>query len=323
MAEARAFWVTAPGRGEVRSELVPVPGAREVLVETLTSGISRGTETLVFQGRVPKSQHQVMRAPFQAGEFDFPLKYGYSSVGVVTDGAPEMRGRRVFCLYPHQDRYVVPASAVVPVPEDVPDARAVLAANLETALNGLWDAAPRIGDRVAVIGAGVVGALAASLLAGMPGTEVQLIDVNPDKAAVAAALQVDFALPDAARGEVDLVIHASGAADGLARALDLAGFEARVVELSWYGDQAVALPLGEAFHSRRLQLVSSQVGAVAPAQRSRWNRRRRLTLALDLLADRRFDALLAHAAPFARLPEIMAELATRPSDVMCQVISYR
>jgi len=323
MAEARAFWVTAPGRGDVRSELLPAPGAGEVLVETLTSGISRGTETLVFEGRVPKSQHQVMRAPFQSGEFEFPLKYGYSSVGTVIDGAPELHGRRVFCLYPHQDRYVVPASAVVPVPDDVPDARAVLAANLEAALNGLWDAAPRIGDRVAVIGAGVVGALAAALLARMPGNAVQLIDVNIDKAAIAAALGVDFALPDAARGEVDLVIHASGAADGLVRALDLAGFEASIVELSWYGDRAVALPLGGAFHSRRLQLISSQVGAVAPARRSRWDRRRRLALALDLLADRRFDALLAPAVPFVRLPEVMAELATRPSDVMCQVISYR
>jgi len=209
------------------------------------------------------------------------------------------------------------------VPDAVPDARAVLAANLETALNGLWDAAPRVGDRVAVIGAGVVGALAAALLARMPGTEVQLIDVDPARAPVAAALEVGFALPDAARGDVDLVIHASGAAEGLARALALAGFEARVVELSWYGDRAVALPLGEAFHSRRLRLISSQVGAVAPAQRSRWDRRRRLALALDLLADRRFDALLAPAAPFERLPEVMAELAARPSSIMCQVISYR
>jgi threonine dehydrogenase-like Zn-dependent dehydrogenase len=323
MAEASAFWVIGPGRGEVRSEPLPAPGDGEVLVETLASGISRGTETLVFQGHVPKSQHKVMRAPFQAGGFDFPLKYGYSSVGVVTGGASNLRGRRVFCLYPHQDRYVVPASAVVPVPDAVPDERAVLAANLETALNGLWDAAPRIGDRVAVIGAGVVGALAAALLARMPGTDVQLIDVDPAKAAIAAALGIDFALPDAASGDLDLVIHASGAAEGLARALALAGYEARIVELSWYGDRAVPLPLGEAFHSRRLQLISSQVGAVAPGQRSRWDRRRRLMLALDLLADRRFDALLAPGAPFARLPEVMAELTARPSGIMCQVISYR
>lgn len=323
MADAQAFWVTAPGRGELRSEPIRPPGADEVLVETRASGISRGTETLVFRGRVPASQHQAMRAPFQAGELALPVKYGYAAVGLVTDGEQGLRGRRVFCLHPHQDRFVVPAAAVVPVPDAVPDERAVLAANLETALNGLWDAAPRIGDRAAVIGAGVVGALAAALLSRVPGTVVQLVDVAPTKAAIARALGVEFALPDAARGELDLVIHASGAPAGLARALELAGFEATIVELSWYGAQAVPLPLGEAFHSRRLRLVSSQVGAVAPARRARWSRQRRLALALALLADARFDALLAPPMPFARLPAVMAELAARPSEVMCQVIKYQ
>ena len=323
MAEARAFWVTAPGRGELRAERLARPGPGEVLVEALASGISRGTETLVFRGRVPASQHRLMRAPFQAGEFALPIKYGYSSVGLVRDGVPELRDRRVFCLHPHQDRYVVPASAVVPVPDGVPDARAVLAANMETALNGLWDAAPRIGDRVAVIGAGVVGALAAALLARIPSAEVQLIDIDPDKAPIAAALGVDFALPGAASGDVDLVIHASGSPEGLATALGLAGFEARIVELSWYGDRAVALPLGEAFHSRRLQLISSQVGAIATARRARWDHRRRLALALELLLEPRFDVLLAPARPFSQLPEIMAELAAGPGKVMCQVILYR
>jgi 2-desacetyl-2-hydroxyethyl bacteriochlorophyllide A dehydrogenase len=322
MIEATAFWVVAPGRGELRAERLRPPGPGEALVEARFSGISRGTETLVFQGRVPASQHDAMRAPYQAGGFEFPLKYGYSSVGLVTDGAPELVGRRVFCLHPHQDRYVVPAAAVLPLPDAVPDARAVLAANLEAAINGLWDAGPRIGDRAAVIGAGVVGALAAALLVRIPGSEVQLIDLDPDKAAVAAALGVDFALPGAARGDLDLVVHASGQADGLSTALGLAGFEASIVELSWYGDRTVTLPLGEAFHSRRLRLVSSQVGAVARAQRSRWNHRRRLALALDLLADEHFDALLAPAAPFARLPELMAELAAAPSKIMCQLINY-
>jgi threonine dehydrogenase-like Zn-dependent dehydrogenase len=322
MVEARAFWVTAPGRGELRSEALPEPGPGEVLIEARASGISRGTETLVFLGRVPPSQHDVMRAPFQAGGFGFPVKYGYSSVGVVAAGAPELSGRRVFCLHPHQDRYVVPAGAVAAVPDEVPDRRAVLAANLESALNGLWDAAPRIGDRVAVVGAGVVGALAAALLARIPGTAVQLIDVDPEKAGVAAALGVEFALPDEAKGKRDLVIHASGTAAGLTSALGLAGFEAKVVELSWHGDRAVPLPLGEAFHSRRLRLISSQVGAVARARRARWDRGRRLALALALLADPRFDALLAPAMPFVRLPKVMAELAAHPSAIMCQVISY-
>lgn len=322
MAEARALWIVAPGQAALRSEPLARPQADQVLVETCTSGISRGTETLVFRGEVPPSQYELMRAPFQSGELALPVKYGYSAVGIVTAGAPELCGRRVFCLHPHQDRFVVPAAAAVPVPDAVPDARAVLAANLETALNGLWDAAPRLGDRAAVIGAGVVGALAAALLARLPGTAVQLIDTDPAKARIAAALGVEFALPEAARGELDLVIHASGAPAGLARALELAGFEATVVELSWYGARTVVLPLGEAFHSRRLRLISSQVGAVAPARRARWSHRRRLALALELLADPRFDALLAPAAPFARLPALMAELAARPSPIMCQVITY-
>jgi threonine dehydrogenase-like Zn-dependent dehydrogenase len=323
MAEALAFWIVAPGQGELRREQLPEPGPGEILVETLASGISRGTETTVFQGRVPDSQHRVMRAPHQAGEFTFPLKYGYSSVGIVATGPADWLGRRVFCLHPHQDRYVVPRRAVISVPAAVSDGRAVLAANMETVVNALWDAAPRVGDRVAVVGAGVIGALAAALASRIPGSVVQLVDVNPDKAEVAGVLGVSFAVPKVATPRADLVIHASGTAEGLATALDLAGFEAKVVELSWYGDRAVTVPLGESFHSRRLRLLSSQVGAIATAQRARWERRRRLALALDLLADERFDVLLAPPAPFARLPRVMTELAERPSEIMCQVIEYR
>jgi threonine dehydrogenase-like Zn-dependent dehydrogenase len=323
MADGLAFWIVAPGQGELRRERVPEPGPDEILIETLASGISRGTETLVFLGRVPESQRQIMRAPHQAGDFAFPLKYGYSSVGVVAAGPDDWLGRRVFCLHPHQDRYVVPRRAVVAVPAAVTDERAVLAANMETVVNALWDAAPRVGDRVAVVGAGVIGALAAAVAARIPGAAVQLVDVNPDKAAIAAALGVPFALPSVATPEADLVFHASASAEGLATALDLAGFEATIVELSWYGDRQVAIALGESFHSRRLRLVSSQVGAVATPQRARWDRGRRLALALDLLADARFDVLLAPPVPFARLPEVMRELAAGPSEVMCQVIRYK
>ena len=322
MAEALAFWIVAPGKGELRRESLPEPGPGEILVEALASGISRGTETLVFQGRVPESQRQIMRAPHQVGEFTFPLKYGYSSVGVVAAGPDDWLGRRVFCLHPHQDRYVVPRDSVVTVPATIPEERVVLAANMETVVNALWDAAPQIGDRVTVVGAGVIGALAAAVASRMPGAAVQLVDINPDKAAIAAALGVSFAMPNVATPGADLVIHASATAEGLAAALDLAGFEATIIELSWYGDRRVAVALGEGFHSRRLRLVSSQVGAVATPQRARWDRRRRLSLAVDLLADARFDVLLAPPVPFARLPEVMSELAAGPSEVMCQVIRY-
>jgi len=321
--EATAWWVVAPGRGELRSERLRAPGPDEVLVETLFSGISRGTERLVFQGLVPKSQQHTMRAPFQAGTFTFPIKYGYSSVGVVVAGDKELVGRKVFCLHPHQDRYVVPAAAVVPLPQGVPATRAALGANLETALNAWWDVPPRMGDRIAVVGAGVVGAAAAALASGVPGCRVELIDVNPRKAEVAGALGLPFRLPDQASRDADLVLHASGSAEGLAVALGLAGFEATVLELSWYGDQAVAAPLGEAFHSRRLVLRSSQVGAVAPARRARTSHRQRLSQALELLADCRFDALLEPPLPLARLPAAMSKLMAAHTNTMCQLVTYR
>jgi 2-desacetyl-2-hydroxyethyl bacteriochlorophyllide A dehydrogenase len=323
MVEAAAYWVMAPGRGELRREALRAPGPNEVLVETSFSGISRGTERLVHEGQVPASQHEAMRASFQAGDFTFPVKYGYSAVGVVVGGSEDWRGRRVFCLHPHQDRFVVPTDAVVPLPPDVPEARAVLAANMETALNGLWDGAPRIGDRIAVVGAGVVGALAAVLAVRLPGARVELIDTDPRKAEVAQGLGVAFRLPDEAAGDADLVVHASGSAGGLATALGLAGFEATVLELSWYGGQAVPAPLGGAFHSRRLVLRSSQVGAVAPSRRARRSHRQRLSLALELLADPCFDVLLASPVQFTRLPQAMAGLMAGPSAIMCQLVAYR
>jgi threonine dehydrogenase-like Zn-dependent dehydrogenase len=319
---ALAFWISAPGRGEIRREPLPAPGDGDVLVRTLYSGISRGTETLVFRGGVPPSEHVRMRAPFQMGDFPGPVKYGYVSVGLVERGPPELAGRAVFCLHPHQTRYVVPADAVLPIPDGVPPARAVLAANMETALNGLWDAAPRIGDRIAVVGGGTLGCLVAWLAGRIPGCEVQLVDIDPGRAATAGALGVGYASPDAARGDNDLVIHASGAPAGAATALALAGFEATVVELSWFGAAPVPLPLGEGFHARRLTLRSSQVGHVATAQRARWTHRRRLAAALALLRDPALDALITGEDRFGDLPAVMARLDRAPGGALCHRIAY-
>jgi threonine dehydrogenase-like Zn-dependent dehydrogenase len=293
-----------------------------VRVRALYSGISRGTEALVFRGEVPPGEYARMRAPFQAGEFPAPVKYGYASVGEVEEGPPALRGRRVFCLHPHQTHYVVPASAVHVLPEAVPAARAILAANLETAINGLWDADVRLGDRVAVVGAGALGCLVARLAGRVPGCEVELVDPNPRRATVATALGVGFAAPGGARTGADLVIHASGTAEGARLALELAGFEATVIELSWYGTRSVPLPLGEAFHARRLTLRSSQVGQVATAQRARWSHDRRLALALALLADPALDALVTGEDPFDALPEAMRRLAASPGAPLCHRIRY-
>ncbi len=320
--QARAFWLAAPGRGEIRDEKLVAPSLDQVLVKTLYSGISRGTESLVFRGEVPPSQYQAMRAPFQEGDFPAPVKYGYCNVGVVEEGPDALRGQTVFCLYPHQDRYIAPATAVTPVPPSVPPGRAVLAANLETALNVLWDAAPRLGDRITVIGAGAVGCLIARLAGRIPGCVVQLVDVDPRKTALAVQMGVRFATPEQAEGGQDRVIHASGAPAGLTTALVLAGFEAVVVEASWFGARPVTLPLGEAFHANRLRIHSSQVGAVATAQRGRWDHRRRMATVMQLLDDPVLDALIGGDRPFAELPRVMATLSQNPEVVPCHRIVY-
>jgi threonine dehydrogenase-like Zn-dependent dehydrogenase len=317
-----AFWIVAPGHGELRREAVPAPGAVEATVRTLYSGVSRGTESIVFAGAVPASECQRMRAPFQVGEFPAPVKYGYISVGEVVKGPPTLAGKIVFCLYPHQQHYTVSTDALYVLPESVPAARAVLAAHLETALNGLWDSGAGPGDRITVIGAGGVGCLAAWLASRMPGCDVELVDINPQRKAIAQALGVKFAVPGAARSEADVVLHTSGSADGLSLAMRIAGFEATVVELSWYGNRPVTLALGEAFHARRLTLKSSQVGSVGGARRARWSLKRRMELALSLLADPSLDVLINSEGRFEDLPQTLQRLARSPGDVIMHRVSY-
>ncbi|RZQ61224.1 zinc-dependent alcohol dehydrogenase [Amycolatopsis suaedae] len=317
--EARALWFNAPGESAVGWVTVAEPGPGEVEVRTLWSGVSRGTETLVLRGGVPARQHELMRAPFQDGDFPFPVKYGYLNVGVVETGPPELLGRTVFCLYPHQTRYVVPAAAVTPVPGTVPASRAVLAGTVETAVNVVWDAAPLVGDRIAVVGGGMVGCCVAAVLGRIPGVRVQLVDTDPARAEVAEALGVGFASPERADGGRDLVVHASATEAGLARALELAAPGCPVVELSWFGDRRVGVPLGEYFHSRRLVLRSSQVGTVAHPRRTFAER---MALALDLLADPVFDVLITGRSPFEELPAVLSRLAAGPSAQLCHLVDY-
>ena len=316
----KALWYVAPGRAELREEAFAAPAAGEVRVRALYGAISRGTERLVASGRVPASEFERMRAPFMAGAFPFPVKYGYATVGRVEDGSAG--GEVVFALHPHQDAFTIPAEAALRVPAGVPPARAVLAANMETALNALWDSAPAPADRIAVVGGGTVGVLVARLCARMPGAEVTIVDVAPARAELARALGASFATPDDAPKECDLVFHASGNGAGLATALRLAGEEATIVELSWYGTGDVVVPLGEAFHSRRLRLMASQVGKVAPSHRARWSHRRRLSAALTLLDDPALDALLAPAVDFEDLPGRLPDLLAPSGDARCPLIRY-
>ncbi|WP_083001773.1 zinc-dependent alcohol dehydrogenase [Halomonas sp. GT] len=319
---ATAFWVTHPTHGELKQEPLASPDDNEVRVRALYSGVSRGTESLVFNARVPKSEYSRMRAPFQAGEFPTPVKYGYCNIGYVEQGPDHLFDKTVFCLFPHQDYYVVPVDAVLPLPDDVPAYRAVLTANMETAINGVWDANPMLGERVCVVGAGVVGALVAYLCAQIPGVEVHLIDINPERETLAAHLGIPFCTPEQAPTDQDCVIHASGQPDGLRLAMGLLGNEGRVIEMSWFGEGDVSLPLGGAFHSQRLTLSASQVGQLPAKLQPRWNYRRRLALALRLLTDQRLDALISGESDFADFPTLAPALFGPSSTALCHRIRY-
>lgn len=320
--EVRALWYVAPGQAEIRGERLAPPGDGEVRVRTRFSALSRGTEALVLTGRVPESEYRRMRAPMMSGDFPFPVKYGYAAVGTVEAGPADLIGRDVFVLHPHQTCFNAPAPMAVLLPEDVPPQRAVLAANMETALNAVWDIAPGPADRIAVVGAGVVGALVAYLCGTMAGAQVTLIDIREERRDLARALGVGFALPEDAAGDCDAVFHTSASAAGLATALRLAGDEASVCEMSWYGAGEVTAALGGAFHARRLRLISSQVGQVAASHRPRWSHRRRLGAALALLNDARLDALLAPAIRFDDVPARISDVLDPARGTLCQPIAY-
>lgn len=327
-ASPLALWYVTRGRAELRPAAPPAPGPGDAVIKTLWSAVSRGTERLVFEGRVSTTESERMRAPLQEGDFPHPVKYGYCAVGVVEEGPRGLQGRQdlqgktVFALHPHQDRFAAPASMLVPVPDAVPPRRAVLAANMETALNALWDSGAGPGDRVLVVGAGIVGLLVGYLAARLPGAEVTMVDIDLSRRTIARHFGCRFRKPLDAPGDADVVFHASATMPGLACALSCAGQEASVVEMSWYGDAPVSAPLGLDFHSRRLKLVSSQVGQVAPSRRPRWTHRRRLEKALALLADERLDALITEEVAFADLPAELPRLLAPGAAGLATVVRY-
>ena len=338
---ARALWYVSPGHIELRDEMLRKPAEGEVLVATSFSGVSRGTERLVMAGKVGQGEWERMRAPMQAGDFPFPVKYGYCATGIVEAGDKQLIGRPVFVLHPHQDRFIAPVDFVTPLPDGLPIRRATLAANMETALNALWDSGAAPADRIVVVGGGIVGLLVGYLAARLPGAEVTLIDVADERRTLAEKLGMRFSPPPTAPSglpakagitggesegahqyDADVVFHTSASVPGLATAIGAAGMEATVIELSWYGEGTVAAPLGGAFHSRRLKLISSQVGQVSAGHRTRWNYRRRLNAALELLKDDRLDALITEEIAFADAPAMLPSLLARDAKGLAPVVKY-
>jgi threonine dehydrogenase-like Zn-dependent dehydrogenase len=321
---ARGLWYVRPGIVEMRQAPLPALEPGKVQVRALYSGVSRGTERLILNGLVPANEHARMRAPMQEGEFPFPVKYGYCAVGIVEAGPKEMVGREVFCLHPHQDVFQVPLPMAVPLPAGLPARRATLAANMETALNAVWDSGAGPADRIVVVGAGIVGLLVAFVAAGLPGAQVTVIDPVAARADLVRAIGATFSASatEEENARADVVFHTSATEAGLATAIAAAGLEGTIVELSWYGDKRVAVPLGGAFHSQRLRLLSSQVGQVSPGRRPRWNYRRRMEAALRLLADDRLDPLLSSEIAFADAPTKLPGLLAPDAPGLAPVIRY-
>jgi threonine dehydrogenase-like Zn-dependent dehydrogenase len=318
---ARGLWYVRPGIVELRQAPLPALEPGKVQVRALYSGVSRGTERLILNGLVPEHERARMRAPLQEGEFPFPVKYGYCAVGVVEAGPKEMVGREVFCLHPHQDIFQVPVGMAVPLPAGLPARRATLAANMETALNAVWDSGAGPADRIVVVGAGIVGLLVAFIAAGLPGAQVSVIDPVAGRGELVRGIGATFSSGEVNHG-ADVVFHTSATEAGLATAVAAAGLEGMIVELSWYGDKRVAVPLGGAFHSQRLRLLSSQVGQVSPGRRPRWDYRRRIEAALRLLADDRLDRLLSTEITFADSPAKLPGLLAPDAPGLAPVIRY-
>lgn len=325
--EAMALYYVAPHKTELKSVRVPFVAEprspEDALIKTLWTGISRGTEKIIYEGCVPVSEYARMRAPFQEGAFPFPVKYGYCAVGLVQEGPPDLQGQAVFVLHPHQDMFAVPAASAIPLPAGLPPRRAVLAANMETALNVVWDSGAGPCDRALVVGAGTLGLLIASILSRIAGIDLTVTDKNGARRAIAEGFGARFALPaETASLEADVVFHTTGTGAGVATCLEACGFEGRVIEASWFGEGDASIPLGGAFHSKRLQIVSSQVGSVSPSRRPRWPHRRRLEAALQLLLDGRLDALITHEVLFSTLPEVLPDILRADADVLTAAVRY-
>ncbi|MCA3629290.1 MAG: zinc-binding alcohol dehydrogenase [Methylobacterium sp.] len=320
---ARALWYVGPMQAELREERVEPPLADESRLVMLASALSRGTERLIASGLVPEGERERMRCPHQAGDFPFPVKYGYCAVARVEEGPAELVGKRVFVLHPHQDAFNAKTAMLQLIPDDVPTPRATLAANMETALNAIWDSGMSAADRVTIVGGGLVGVLVTCLAARFPGAEVTLVDVNPARAAMAEAFGARFALPPEAPRHQDVVFHASASQPGLASAIASTAPNGTVIELSWYGEKPLMVPLGGHFHAGRVKLVSSQVGTVSPGHASRgWSYSSRLQAALRLLRDERLDALLTETLPFHALPDAIPRLLATDAQGLVTVVSY-
>jgi 2-desacetyl-2-hydroxyethyl bacteriochlorophyllide A dehydrogenase len=319
---ARELWFTAPGRVELREGAAVSVQEGQVRVRGLRSGVSQGTELLLFKGEGPTPFDPSLDTP---GTPTYPRRYGYAWVGEVTESraAAVQVGTRIFGLLPHGDEHVVHAARLRALPDDVPAERAVLAANLETALNVVWDAGVALGDEVVVLGGGVVGSLVGHV-ARLGGAQARVLEPSEPRRRAAQRLGLDAVSPESAGSKLaDIVVEASGNPAALDQAISLAREEGVVAVASFYGERVAAVRLGSEFHRRRLSLKASQVSRLPPSRAPGWSFERRFGLVARLLADSRLDALLERPLPFAEAPAWYAHLAEAPGQHLQSIFSYR
>lgn len=324
-SSATAVWFPRASSAELREETLPPLGPGDVRITAIASAISHGTEMLVYRGQVPADLQ--LDLPTLRGDFAFPIKYGYASVGRVVEAGADaalVPGQHVFVLHPHQSSYVVPDTMPIALPDGLDPELGVFLANVETTLNVMLDAVPRIGDRVAIFGQGVVGLLLTQLVRRAGVSQLITIDPIRTRRDLSLRLGADSALApqDAMSLEVDLAIEASGNGTALQQAIDNVAFGGTVVVSSWYGTKPVQLMLGGAFHRRRLRIVSSQVGTIDAALQPRWSNRRRLDTARDLLSELDLAPLISHRLPLQRAAEAYVLVDEHPEDVVQVVLTY-
>jgi 2-desacetyl-2-hydroxyethyl bacteriochlorophyllide A dehydrogenase len=323
---ARALWFEGERRVSIRDDVLRAPGPREIVARAVASGVSQGTELLIYRGEGPKR----FDPSLDGGRADaptYPRRYGYAWVGEVVARGSEATmavGTRVFALASHGDGHVLDEAAARPLPASVPATRATLAANLETAVTCAWDAAVDLGDRAVVLGGGVVGILTAWLLS-RSGARVVLVERSEKRRAAARVLVpgASVVAEEAPDGLADVVVEATGDPAALDAAVAWARPEGRIVVASFYGMRRAAIDLGDAFHRRRLELRASQVSSIPPRLRGRWDARRRWELVLSLLEEPALDALLAPPVPFARAADLYASLDRDGDAPPAHVFVYR
>lgn len=322
MQQPTALWHLSETHSEIRQipSVLFLEGYCEI--KALYSLISTGTERLVASGKVPEELHASMQVPYMEGSFSLPVKYGYSLVGEVVDGPENLKRKIVHLLHPHQDYCVVLAEDVFVIPREIPSQRAILASNLETALNALWDSGVSAGDKVMVAGFGIIGSLVVRLLTLMPAVQVMVIDTDPNRKKLAETMGFSTAHAEELDADFDLAFHCSGHETGLQTCIDKAGPEGKVIEMSWYGNKPVTLNLGGTFHSQRKSIISSQVSSLPASKQARWNFYRRKQVVFELLKNPAFDQHIAATIAFQELPALFEKIRKGQTDALSYGVSY-